>query len=55
MSMHNSQSNEPIGLGKAWRRLGALMVAGLVLAGVFMLYLDPVFMVAVADQLWACF
>ena len=33
--------------------LGA--VAALVLAGVFLLYIQPDFMVQMANQVWACF
>lgn len=38
-----------------WTRIawGALALA--VLGGVFMLYTRPAFMVAMIDQLWACF
>ena len=30
-------------------------IALIVLSGVFMLYMRPVFMVTLIDQLWACF
>jgi hypothetical protein len=40
----------------SWRKnvlLGA--VATVVLAGVFLLYIQPDFMVQMANQMWACF
>ena len=36
-------------LGAVW------LLAALVLAGVFMLYTQPEFMVRMADHVWACF
>lgn len=33
----------------------AMLLAALVLAGVFMLYLQPDFMLDIANQLWSCF
>ena len=36
-------------LGAVW------LLAALVLAGVFMLYTQPDFMVRMADHVWACF
>lgn len=41
-----------IGLVRRW---AAYSLALAVLAGVFLLYLQPDFMVAVAQQVWACF
>jgi len=37
------------------RRLMIAVVASAVLAGVFMLYLQPEFLRLVAEQVWACF
>ncbi len=43
-------------LPKPWLVRGAAWSAALiVLAGVLMLYLQPDFLVMLADQLWACF
>ncbi|WP_431275833.1 hypothetical protein ACQ858_05935 [Variovorax ureilyticus] len=36
-------------------RTGWLAAAAAVLAGVFALYTRPAFLVAMIDQLWACF
>ena len=36
-------------------RAVAWAAAGLVLAGVFLLYTRPAVLVALADQVWACF
>ncbi|KQM68669.1 hypothetical protein [Xylophilus sp. Leaf220] len=36
-------------------RAAAALLATAVLAGVFMLYLQPEFLRALADQVWACF
>lgn len=41
-----------IGLVRRW---AAYSLALAVLAGVFLLYLQPDFMVTVAQQVWACF
>ena len=38
-----------------WRRAGAGVLVALVLAGVFMLYTRPEFMLRMADHVWACF
>jgi hypothetical protein len=40
---------------KRLHKLGLGLGAGAVLAAVVMAYLDPHFMVAVANQIWACF
>ena len=37
------------------RHLLGATIAGAVLAGVFSLYLQPEFLVMVAEQVWACF
>jgi hypothetical protein len=37
------------------RRAAAYVAAAAVLAGVFLLYTRPAFMVTMIDQLWACF
>jgi hypothetical protein len=40
----------------SWRKnLLLVVVATVVLAGVFMLYTQPDFMVQMANQVWACF
>lgn len=36
-------------------RLAVAVVAGLALLGTLMLYLQPGFMVNLADQIWSCF
>ncbi|MGE8317884.1 MAG: hypothetical protein ACN6O3_04005 [Comamonas sp.] len=38
-----------------WRRAAAAAAIALVLAGVFMLYTRPEFMLRMADHVWACF
>jgi len=38
-----------------WKHLLTLATAGLALCAVFGLYLQPEFMVDLAQQLWACF
>ena len=38
-----------------WKQMLTLATAGLVLCAVFSLYLQPEFMVDLAQQLWACF
>ncbi len=38
-----------------WVQVGWLTAALVVLGGVFLLYTRPAFMVAMIDQLWACF
>ena len=40
---------------KRWGRIAAAIVAMLLLAGVFMLYTRPEFMLRMADHVWACF
>jgi hypothetical protein len=40
---------------KKLHKLGLGLAAGAVLATVAVAYLDPHFMVAVANQVWACF
>ncbi len=42
-------------LAELKRRLLIATIAGAVLAGVFTLYLQPEFLVMVAEQVWACF
>lgn len=37
------------------RRAAAYAVGAAVLAGVFLLYTRPAFMVTMIDQMWACF
>ena len=37
------------------RRLATWVLTGAVLLGVFALYLQPSFMVDIANQLWGCF
>ena len=37
------------------RRLLIASIGGAVMAGVFMLYLQPEFVVILAEQVWACF
>lgn len=37
------------------RRLGLTGLAAVVLAGVFLMYTRPDFMVQMANQVWACF
>ena len=37
------------------RKVAAYALAGVVLAGVFALYLRPEMMVSVGDMIWACF
>ena len=44
----------PVGRHR-WIRLAWAALAIVVLGGVFMLYTRPAFMVAMIDQLWACF
>lgn len=40
----------------SWRKnIMLLAVATVILAGVFMLYTQPDFMVQMANQVWACF
>lgn len=39
----------------SWRRGLAWAAILLVLAGVFLLYTRPEFLMSLADQLWACF
>ena len=39
----------------AWRGLGVWAVIALVLAAVWTLYMQPDFMLTVAQQVWACF
>ena len=36
-------------------KAAVVLLAAAVLAGVFMLYLQPEFLRALADQVWACF
>ncbi|WP_210392675.1 hypothetical protein [Variovorax sp. PAMC 28711] len=38
-----------------WAQAGWCALAIVVLAGVFVLYTRPAFMVAMIDQVWACF
>ena len=38
----------------AYRRMTIWLVVSLALAGVFALYVQPDFMVLLADQVWAC-
>ena len=38
-----------------WQRALAWLVVALVLLAVFGLYLDPDFMLTIAEQTWACF
>ncbi len=38
-----------------WMQAAAILAALTVLAGVFMLYTQPAFMVTLIDQLWSCF
>ncbi|MCX2864521.1 hypothetical protein OOZ63_22065 [Paucibacter sp. PLA-PC-4] len=38
-----------------WRRALAWALAGLVLAAVFLAYLQPTLMQQLSEQLWACF
>ena len=38
-----------------WMQAAAIVGGLAVLAGVFMLYTQPVFMVTLIDQLWSCF
>jgi hypothetical protein len=38
-----------------WIRAAAVVAGLAVLAGVFMLYTRPAFMVTMIDQLWSCF
>ncbi|MDP9901543.1 hypothetical protein [Variovorax ginsengisoli] len=38
-----------------WLQAGSLVLAALVLAGVFMLYTRPGFLVMLVDQVWSCF
>ncbi|MEG0921491.1 MAG: hypothetical protein RSD57_09415 [Comamonas sp.] len=40
---------------RRWWQALAWLLAALVLAGVFMLYTQPEFMVRMADHVWACF
>ena len=40
---------------RAGYKLLLVVVAALVLVGVFSLYTHPQFLVSLADQLWACF
>lgn len=40
---------------RRWRRALACLLVALVLAGVFMLYVQPGFMVRMADYVWSCF
>jgi len=40
---------------RRWRRAAAGALVALVLAGVFMLYTRPDFMLRMADHVWACF
>ena len=39
----------------AWRSLGVWALIALVLAAVWTLYMQPDFMLTVAQQVWACF
>ncbi|MCS4509253.1 hypothetical protein [Xylophilus ampelinus] len=43
------------GLARIAVRVTGAMLAAVLLAGVFMLYLQPEFLRALADQVWACF
>ncbi|MGJ7487461.1 hypothetical protein ACSFA2_19520 [Variovorax sp. LT2P21] len=38
-----------------WMQAAALVIGLAVLAGVFMLYTQPAFMVTLIDQVWSCF
>lgn len=38
-----------------WQRAALWLLAGAALAGVFALYLEPDFMLTMANQVWACF
>lgn len=40
---------------RALKYSGIALLAGAVLAGIFMLYGNPHFMVRLADLVWACF
>lgn len=40
---------------KTWHKLALWAVAALALALGFTLYLQPEFMIRMADQVWACF
>ena len=42
-------------MSKRWRHALALAGVGLVLAAVMTMYLQPEFMLTVAQQVWACF
>ena len=53
-SMHTTTATQSTRPRRWW--LGAVwLLAALVLAGVFMLYTQPDFMVRMADHVWACF
>jgi hypothetical protein len=52
---HRPQLAQRVHPGKGWRRFFALIIAATILAGVFMLYLNPVFVMTMADQIWTCF
>lgn len=47
---HSQRPQRPI-----WQRALAWLVVALVLLAVFGLYLDPDFMLTIAEQTWACF
>jgi len=38
-----------------WLQVTAVVAGLAVLAGVFMLYIQPAFMVTLIDQVWSCF
>lgn len=38
-----------------YKTIAAYVVAAMVLIAVFAMYLDPDFMLTMADQVWACF
>ncbi|MGJ7492443.1 hypothetical protein [Variovorax sp. ZT4R33] len=38
-----------------WMQVAALIAGLAALAGVFMLYTQPAFMVTLIDQVWSCF
>jgi hypothetical protein len=53
--MHATPATAPAPALRGWRRAAVWAVALVAMAGVFALYVQPDFMVLMANQVWACF
>lgn len=53
--MNHTTPNAPSIHWPLWQRAALWLLAATALAGVFALYLEPDFMLTMANQVWACF